>query len=507
MRARLEQHLVGYGLLSFGLSSVHNLMLVYHVDAYINAFKIGQAEFMTAEVIFMVWNCCNDLIWGWLSDMVCTLAALTHTHPLHLPRCSFAAVVAFSSARCRGLQLAGVGLASSFVLLWNPLLPVAWHFTLCLVLYDGFLTWVDLQISALLSDLVITSEDRATLSSAASVGSVIGTSSLFISMLLWDPVNIGAFRWFTACVATLSVAAFARGSALLRCVATAGRTCTPAGGPQNMFILLWAMHAAKPLSMARFAWQMATNANFMWFSLLHLIQVFHCHFNSNFFPLFLGVLLGDHLPKSLQGVLLCVSFVLPHLNNVMVNQFVKSHGLYNVVRLLLFIKLGLGLLAGVSGSILWGVIALLVASNRVVTEGTCKILSLVITDLVDEDMVRRYRPASIAALIFGTANFLSKPGQTLAPIVGTMMIDEQVEGGLFHQHQHQQQQQAAGDANQDQLRAVLLQMLWMVPVGCAAIQLLAWSRFTLHGPRLQAVRRIDVPVLPTFHAYVHQSAC
>ena len=70
MRARLEQHLVGYGLLSFGLSSVHNLMLVYHVDAYINAFKIGQAEFMTAEVIFMVWNCCNDLIWGWLSDMV-----------------------------------------------------------------------------------------------------------------------------------------------------------------------------------------------------------------------------------------------------------------------------------------------------------------------------------------------------------------------------------------------------------------------------------------------------
>ena len=45
-----------------------------------------------------------------------------------------------------------------------------------------------------------------------------------------------------------------------------------------------------------------------------------------------------------------------------------------------------------------------------------------ITDLVDEDYVRNDRSEPISMLIFGTANFLAKPGQTLAPIIGTSLI-------------------------------------------------------------------------------------
>lgn len=61
-------------------------------------------------------------------------------------------------------------------------------------------------------------------------------------------------------------------------------------------------------------------------------------------------------------------------------------------------------------------------SNRVFTEGTCKLLSLVISDLIDEDYVRNNREEPISALMFGMANFLAKPGQTLAPIIGTSLI-------------------------------------------------------------------------------------
>ena len=62
------------------------------------------------------------------------------------------------------------------------------------------------------------------------------------------------------------------------------------------------------------------------------------------------------------------------------------------------------------------------ASNRVFTEGTCKLLTLIISDLVDEDIVLNDRRRGVSALIFGTAAFLSKPGQTLAPLLGTALI-------------------------------------------------------------------------------------
>ena len=64
----------------------------------------------------------------------------------------------------------------------------------------------------------------------------------------------------------------------------------------------------------------------------------------------------------------------------------------------------------------------IIYSNRVFTEGTCKLLSLVISDLIDEDYVRNNRDEPISALMFGMANFLAKPGQTLAPIIGTSLI-------------------------------------------------------------------------------------
>lgn len=64
-------------------------------------------------------------------------------------------------------------------------------------------------------------------------------------------------------------------------------------------------------------------------------------------------------------------------------------------------------------------------SNRVFTEGTCKLLSLVISDLVDEDVVLHSRPQAVSALIFGTAALVSKPGQTLAPVVGMWVLTVQ----------------------------------------------------------------------------------
>lgn len=61
-------------------------------------------------------------------------------------------------------------------------------------------------------------------------------------------------------------------------------------------------------------------------------------------------------------------------------------------------------------------------SNRVFTEGTCKLLKLVISDLVDEDFVVNRRPQAASALLFGMVALLTKPGQTFAPLIGTWLL-------------------------------------------------------------------------------------
>lgn len=64
----------------------------------------------------------------------------------------------------------------------------------------------------------------------------------------------------------------------------------------------------------------------------------------------------------------------------------------------------------------------LFCSNRVFTEGTCKLLNLVVTDLVDEDLVLNRRKQAASALLFGMVALVTKPGQTFAPLIGTWLL-------------------------------------------------------------------------------------
>lgn len=67
-------------------------------------------------------------------------------------------------------------------------------------------------------------------------------------------------------------------------------------------------------------------------------------------------------------------------------------------------------------------VSLLGFSNRVFTEGTCKLLKLVVSDLVDEDFVVNRRQQAASALLFGMVALLTKPGQTFAPLIGTWLL-------------------------------------------------------------------------------------
>ncbi|EUB64760.1 Transmembrane protein [Echinococcus granulosus] len=205
--------------------------------------------------------------------------------------------------------------------------------------------------------------------------------------------------------------------------------------------------------------------------------VFHCHFNSNFFPLFSKSLLGlGH--ENLSCAILGMSFVLPHINNVFLLKASEVYGTYVVIRDLFFLKVVLGIFLLFSGPSNLMVMSLFLASNRVFTEGICRLLPQVISDLVDEDLVLNRRPQPVSALIFGATSLLGRPGQSFAPLVGYALLSL-LTGGY----------KGGVSVAADTLRVACFTLAWSLVLLVGLAQLAIWSSYRLHGAYLARIKK------------------
>lgn len=400
--------------------------LLYHIELYVSHYKIDEAAFFWGSVLFLVWNAVNDFVVAWVSDGS-LLSSLNESGETSTVANSAMAAAVVRARRLRGLAIGGPMMGVAFVAMlvrWPVPLPVQFVITLCV--YDAALTWVDLSHSSLLAELAVGADERSTLSVLSSIFSAAGSLSVFGSFFFWDAADISQFRLFAGAIAVCCAGGFTVCTGVIRkstemLPLAEAVVSNDSGGAR----------ASTPLSMLAYFKQMLANTNLMWFTLLSFVQTFHCHFNSNFFPIILGVLLEDHLTPFSQSLLLGLSFLLPHLNNVYFSTVVARVGSYPVIRYLLFTKLALGGTMLVLGRSSWVVLCIFVASNRVFTEGCCKLLNLVVSDLIDEDSVLHSRETSISALIFGTTNLFTKPGQSLAPLIGTYYMARHCDGFIF----------------------------------------------------------------------------
>ena len=57
-----------YGLIALFVAIIHNVFLLYHVETFVSIYKIDKFSFWAGEIIFLIWNSCNDPLFGWLSD-------------------------------------------------------------------------------------------------------------------------------------------------------------------------------------------------------------------------------------------------------------------------------------------------------------------------------------------------------------------------------------------------------------------------------------------------------
>lgn len=195
MTAATARHLgLHYGAMALYIALLHNIFLLYHIEMFVSLYKIDKFSFWVGETIFLIWNSCNDPLFGWISDR----KFLMHT--------SDDSNIVLT--RLRALTWNGPLLAVSFVLFWVSWTFPALQFVICLCIYDGFLTMVDLHHTALLADLSINTAVRTDLKVYCSIFSAIGSLSVFLSYTVWSRDSLFPFQMFCICLASVAAIGF-----------------------------------------------------------------------------------------------------------------------------------------------------------------------------------------------------------------------------------------------------------------------------------------------------------
>jgi hypothetical protein len=196
---------VYYGSISFYITSLNTLFILYHVDAYLSLYKIDKTSFWIGETIFMFWNSINDPLFGWLSDR----------NYLNL---KVANMDLICNKRILQLKLYGPLLAIIFSLIWFPLLSsnyICLQFTITLCLYDTFLTIIDLQYTSLLADFSIDSIIRNQFNYYSSLFSALASVSVFISYFIWCNQVFFNFQLYCLIISIISFFGFYYSSSYL----------------------------------------------------------------------------------------------------------------------------------------------------------------------------------------------------------------------------------------------------------------------------------------------------
>jgi Na+/melibiose symporter-like transporter len=233
--------------------------------------------------------------------------------------------------------------------------------------------------------------------------------------------------------------------------------------------------------------QLFRSRNFLCYVGFSMLQVYECTFEKNFLNLFLDVILGSEhaVPR---GMFILVSFVLPHLLVVVVTPLVQRHGCYRVILWVVSLKLFTHVSVIIASQVyaIDGTSAMhassgFVASSflviaRVLTEMTCRLSPLVMSNIVDEDTHTHARSRPMSALVMGVQSFLVKPGQSLAPMLGWWLYALGDGDGR------------GGQVTQSGANSLYVYVIF-APCICCLVQLFLWLKFDLHGKKLYDIQK------------------
>ena len=400
---------IAYGACQFGASAMQSIFITYYVILYLDVYKLRAGWFFFGELAFLVWNSINDPLFGYMMRGVSVQQRL--------------------AALNGGGALWVLSFAAFFLLPMSWVASSAWlvglHFLLALLVYDSFLSYVLLVHASLLADLTTDSEQRASCNAWASACSVFGALTVFGANMAWSQLDMGRFRLVCLVVALLSLGSLQVSYYLLDklCTVQEGVLLATASSGISAGSTNGTQHTSgSGLSLSEFWSHLCLHRNFWLFVVINLVQVFNCHFNSNFLAASLNHLLSPAWDRSRLSALLALAALLPHVVVVLLAPLLLRIGVKRLLQGLSILKFGLSLSAGYilnpeSASAM--TIAAYFLANKVFTETMCRHGNLVVAELIDEDFASHpLLTKSRSSLYFGAIALFTKPGQALAAMVG-----------------------------------------------------------------------------------------
>lgn len=478
---------LGYAAAGFSTALINNVFILYHLKLYTSVYKVSDAWLYAVFVFYGVWNTLNDPLFGWVEDRAANGSLLNS-----LQRRLFA------------LRAGGLLLAVTFFALFTPWWstepgappPPPWlvgmHMMVCMSCYDAGLTWVCQAHNALLAELTVDNTERAALGRYSSAAMMVGSASALSAFFAWNHLSYRSYQLVCGALALLAAAVFELSYRLL----SAGSSDAPAppepaaeGKAEGKGV--W----AETLAFFYFAAEAARSRSLSLFLVFGLCQQLNCTFNTSFFPLMVELLLvGQELPGWVSTVALLSSFVLPHFFTIFCAQLAgRLKECYPIIKTLNGLKIlnGAAMLAGTMLLPLppsqcgWLILAGMIV-NRNVTECGCRLSSLVLADIIDEDRVVNLREKPMSSSIAGMHAIASKPGQSLAPMIGWYVLRS-----AGYTVGNDKPSTDMGQVALEQPPAVfdaLLRLLIFLPGVVGVVQVVLWQLYGLHGPALQQMK-------------------
>lgn len=260
----IHSRMLALGALSMGFAMISGAFGFFYVKVFLDIYHVEEKWFQIAQTLFLIWNTVNDPLFAYLQDTT-----------------NFR----FSRTRRESVLYAAPFFAISFVVPWFPWGDVdslrPWvtgvHLIFALCLWDTMFTYVGLASCCLFTEISKDNENRLKMIRYSQIGSLLGSSSVFLLQYFSDQLkNFAAFQ------ATIIVIAFISFLLMYYC----GKHAHTERELEAMESTANVSEVKESYSYFTLARQIFSNRNFIAFVVMNFFQEFHKTFLSNFFAIF-----------------------------------------------------------------------------------------------------------------------------------------------------------------------------------------------------------------------------
>ncbi|XP_020655191.3 transmembrane protein 180 isoform X1 [Pogona vitticeps] len=464
--SRINPNALAYSMTTLGAGMMNSIFSFYYVKLFLNRYRISEAAFHQAQVVFMIWNAVNDPLFGYIQDNS------------RVPCCSRRQFSILYGAPLYGL---------AFLLPWFPWKQYEendWlsglHLIISLCAFDGLLTFVLLAQCALFTEISTKHESRLQLIKYNQVATLVGSTSILFCGLITD--NMENFNYFQVFVVVV-------GAVATVCMCYTGLYSTTEYEQQEIVADGSQLGSAERdlswSSVILLTKQILTQRNFLLFVTMNFFQVFHLAFCNNFMMIFADNLIPkDVLSSSIRSIMYGAGFICPQCLVLISQALLKKFGYYKIVLFSFYLEGTAAAVMFFLGPEYYYLLAIYLTANMVIVQASFSLFNLPLADIVDADLMKHKRRSPLSSMVFGTNALFTKPAQSLAPMLVVAILNQ---FGYAHLNNKTTQPDPSLFLG---LHDAMFSMICLVPLGIAALQVLIWTPFSIQNSHLTPVHKL-----------------